>query len=164
MKFYSKEKVLFVGLLACLATLGPVLALAQWTFNPLTTPDAQRNALNSVRSQVSWLQNSTRTAANFGDQGYGSVWQTFQGLRLAFGALTQTLTPQQSAYGANDLAELNAGLDIIQEAFTNYQEDVAAGQPVSVALGNLCRVLRQSSTLWLQELNKTASRLRIGWG
>jgi hypothetical protein len=66
-------------------------------------------------------------------------------------------------YGANDLAELNAGLDIIQEAFTNYEEDIAGGRPAGPALEKMCRVLRRSSALWLQELNKTSSRLRIGW-
>jgi hypothetical protein len=74
------------------------------------------------------------------------------------------LTPQQLAYGANDLEELNAGLDIIQEAFDNYQEDVAGGRAADAALAKLCRVLRQGSTLWLQEMNKTSSRLKIGWG
>ena len=120
--------------------------------------------MNSVRSQVNWLQNSTRTAGNYGAQGYGNVWQAFQGLRQTFVALTQTLTPQQLANGANELAELNAGLDIIQEVFPNYEEDVAAGRPVNLALADMCRVLREASALWSQELNKTASRIRIGWG
>lgn len=153
-----------LSLLACLAALCPVSVPAQWAFDPAATPDAQRNALNSLRSQVNWLQNSTRTASNFGEQGYGSVWRSFQELRRAYFALTQTLTPQQSAYGANDLAELNAGLEILQEAFANYQEDVAAGQPAGPALAKMCRVLRQGSTLWLQGMNKTSSRLKIGWG
>jgi hypothetical protein len=166
MKWNAKQTVSIGGflLLACFAAFRPVSVPAQWAFNPDTTPHAQRNALNSVRSQVGWLQNSTRTASNFGDQGYGNVWRNFQEVRLSFGALMQTLTPQQSAYGANDLAELNAGLDIIQEAFTNYQQDIAAGESVSTALANMCRVLRQASTLWLQQLNKTSSRLKIGWG
>jgi len=151
-------------LLACFAALWPVSALAQSVFfDTPTTSTAQRNALNSVRSQVSWLQNSTRTASHVEEQGYGSVWRSFQHLRLSFVALTQTLTPQQLMYGANDLAELNAGLDLIQEAFTNYQQDIAGGRPAGPALRNMCRVLREGSALWLQELNKTSSRLKIGW-
>jgi hypothetical protein len=151
-------------LLACFAAaLWPVSALAQWAFfDTPTTSTAQRNALHSVQSQVGWLQNSTRTAQQ-GEQGYGNVWRSFQDLRLGFFALTQTLTPRQSMYGANDLAELNAGLDLIQEAFTNYEEDIAAGRPAGPALQNLCRVLHQGSVLWSRELNKTSSRLRIGW-
>lgn len=139
-----------------------MFCLAQWGFNP-PTPDAQRNALGAVRSQVSWVQNSTRTASSYGEHGSEYVWQAFQGLRQAYGALTQTLTPQQLNQGANSLAELSAGLDIIQEVFANYEQDVASGRPVGVALADLGQVMRQASNLWLQELNKTASRLRIGW-
>jgi hypothetical protein len=166
MKCITKQIRKLIGglsLLAYFAALWPVSASAQPVFDLATTPQ-QRNALNSVRSQVSWLQNSTRTASNFGEQGYGHVWRSFQELRLSYTALTQSLTPQQSAYGANDLEELNAGLDIIQEAFDNYQEDVAGGRAADAALAKLCRVLRQGSTLWLQEMNKTSSRLKIGWG
>jgi hypothetical protein len=135
---------------------------AQWPFPPATTPDAQRNALNAVRAQVNWLHNATRTASSYGAQGYGNVWQAFQDMRQTYNAFKQTLTQQQAAYGANNFAELDAGLDIIQEAFTNYQDDVAAGQSVGMALAEMCRVLRQASSLWLQELNKTCSRLRVG--
>jgi len=154
-----------VPLLIALSVLSPLLICAQWPFGAPTTPDAQRNALNAVRMQVKWLQNSTRTAVNFvGAQGYGNVRQQFDGLRGAYNGLKQTLNPQQLAYGANDLAEMDAGLDILQEAFSNFEEDTAAGQPVASALRNMCQVLRQGSALWLQELNKKAAPLRIGWG
>jgi hypothetical protein len=149
---------------AGLIALLPLLGLAQWPFVPPTTPDAQRNALGAVRSQVNWLQNATRTASNYGGQGYDNVWQQFQMLRAAYGTFRQTLNPRQLTEGANSLAELEAGLDIIQEAFANYQADVAAGQMASSALRNMCQVLREGSSLWLQELNKTCSRLRVGWG
>jgi hypothetical protein len=39
---------------------------------------AQRNAQSTVQSQVAWFQNGTRTASNYGDGGYGMVWQQFQ--------------------------------------------------------------------------------------
>jgi len=151
-------------LLLALAALSPLLLCAQWPFVPPTTPSAQRNALNAVRMQVDWLQNSTRTAANFGAQGYGNVRQQFEGLRGAYGAFKQTLRPDQLAYGANDLAEMDAGLDILQEAFTNYEQDIAEGRPVRTALNDMGQVMRQGSALWWQELNKKASRLRVGWG
>ncbi len=149
---------------AGLVILVPLLVLAQWPFVPPTTPPAQRSALDSVRAQVGWLQNATRTASNFGAQGYGSVWQQFQMLRNAFAGFKETLNPQQLMEGANSLAEIEAGLDILQEAFANYQEDVTAGQPASSALRNMCQVLREGSCLWLHELNKTCSRLRVGLG
>ncbi len=71
---------------------------------------------------------------------------------------------QSQAYGANDLAEMDAGLDILQGAFCNYEQDIADGRPVGPALNKMCQVLRQGSDLWLQELKRKASRLRIGRG
>ncbi len=85
-------------------------------------------------------------------------------MRVAYAALKATLTPAQLTYGANDLAELDAGLDIIQEAFSGYQDDVAGGRSTGVALRGMCQVLNQTMGLWLQELNKNCARLRVGWG
>ena len=152
-------------LLAGLVFLWPRFALAQWPYAaPASTPDAQRNALGALKSQANWFQNATRTAGNLGANGYGSVLQQFEMLRNSYAALKQTLTPGQLADGANALAELDAGLNIIQEAFANYQSDVAAGRPVSAALNDMCQVLRQASQVWMQELNKTCSQLRVGRG
>jgi hypothetical protein len=127
-----------------------------------TTPSARRGALNSVRSQARWLQNATRTVSD-NNGGAGLVWQQFQYLRGTYSSLTMTLTQQQQASGANELAELSAGLDILQEAFTNYQNDVASGRPSAIALNDLCEVLRQATAVWLQELNQDCARLRVGW-
>jgi hypothetical protein len=136
----------------------------QWPFGVPVTPQAQRNALGAVKSQVGWVQNATQVAPNYGPQGYGNVWQAFGGLREAYNAFKATLNPQQQAYGANQLAELDAGLDIIAEAFDNYQEDISAGRPPGPALRNMCSVMRQACGVWLQELNQTCSQLRVGWG
>ena len=65
--------------------------------------------------------------------------------------------------GANELAELDAGLGILEEAFTNYQQDVADGQSSTSAFNNMCQVLRQASGVWLQEFNSDCSRLQVGW-
>lgn len=150
-------------ILGCLL-LTPLVGLSQWPYGSPTTPDAQRNALSAVRSQAGFLDNATRTAPNFGAQGADNVWQQFQALRGAYVALKQTLTPQQATQGANALAELDAGLDIIQEVFPNYQDAVASGQPANSALREMCQVLRQTCALWMQEFNKCCSRLRVGWG
>src|SRR6516162_6331115 len=115
-------------LLAAIAVLAPGLAFAQYNYAPFTTPDAQRNALNALRAQLNYFQNATRSAPNYGVQGYDSVLDQFQGFREAYNGFKQTLTPQQLARGANALAELDAGLDIIAEAFTNFQNDLAAGR------------------------------------
>jgi len=160
----ARRSVLFSALFVCLAALWPLHVSAQWAFAPPTTPDAQRNALNAVRSQVNWLENNTRTASNFApEQGYGSLRREFDGLRLAYVEFLQTLTPEQLDRGANSLGELYEGLDIMDGAFANYEDDIAGGKTAGVALNNMCRVLRQSSDLWLKDLDKTASQLRVGW-
>ena len=128
-----------------------------------TDRNTQRNALASVRNAVEWLQNATRTAPSYRTGGDGLVWEQFQGLRNAFNGLMMTLNGQQQVKGANDFAELSAGLDILQEAFTNYQDDVAAGRPANVALSDMCQVLYQASGVWLQELNKDCRQLRVGF-
>jgi hypothetical protein len=128
-----------------------------------TTPSAQRNALNAVRSQVGWLQNATRSAPGYVGTGADMLWQQFQQLRGAYNGFTMTLNPQQVAYGANELAELSAGLDILQEAFANYQDDLANGRSDRLALNDLCQVLQQGSQVWLQQLNRNCSKIRVGW-
>jgi hypothetical protein len=65
--------------------------------------------------------------------------------------------------GANQLAELDSGLDIIQEAFTDYQTAVSNGQSNSTAFANMCRVLNQGMGVWAQELKRDCRQLRVGW-
>ena len=164
MKTSLKRMVHGGGLaIALLVTmLAPVFVYAQWPFGTPTTPDAQRNALAAVRSQVNWLQNATRTAPGYGGNGYGNVLQQFESLRGAYAGLTHTLNDLQLARGGNDFAELEAGLSIIQEAFTNYQEAVGAGQPESTAMREMCQIVREASQVWLRELNRRCSKHRVG--
>jgi hypothetical protein len=144
-------------------------AQAVWPFGPPPTmavpqtPDAQRNAMSTVRAQVGWLQNATQTASSYTGGGADMIWQQFQMLRNAYTGFTMTLNPQQTSYGANELAELSAGLDILQEAFTNYQDDLANGRSTMAAMNDLCQVLSQAAQVWLQEFNQDCSRIRAGW-
>jgi hypothetical protein len=140
-----------------------LLALAQPPgFPSVTTPTAQRNALATVRSQVDWLQNATRTASSYATGSADLLSQRFQAVRGAYAAFKTTLTPQQLDNGANEFAELDAGLNIIEEAFSNYQQDVAAGQSASTALRNLSRALNDASVVWLKELETDARHLQVG--
>jgi hypothetical protein len=156
--------ILLLSLACGLTALWPARVDAQLLYPPpaSTTPDAQRNAVNSMRAQVGSVQNATRTAPNFATGAYDMVWESFQAMRAAFGGFKSTLTPQQSAAGANELAELDAGLDILQEAFPGYQEDLAAGRSNSAALRSLCGVLDQAAGVWLQEFNQDCRKLRVG--
>jgi hypothetical protein len=147
----------------------PLSAQPVWPYAPPPpmvvpqTPNAQRNALGNLRSRVDWLRNATRTAPSYATGGFDMVWQQFQWLRASYDTFKQTLNPRQMADGANEVAELDAGLDILQEAFSGYQEDVAAGRTPSAALRDMCQVLSQAAAVWLQQLTKDSARLRVGW-
>jgi hypothetical protein len=167
MKFISSKLAppLGLGLSVILAVLwaSGLDAQAQLPFAAPTNPMAQRNSLNLVLNQVSLFQNATRTASAHAGGGYGMLVQQFQAVRNQYGALKNTLTPPQLAAGANQLAELDAGLDILQEAFTDYQAAVANGQSSSTALANMCQVLNEASRVWAQELKQDCRQLQVGW-
>jgi hypothetical protein len=159
-KFFAVFRAAFLmaGLLV------PLAASAQWPPPPMATPNDQRNALNHMRTQLNLFQNATRTASNFGAQGAGNLDGQFQETRNVYHGFLQTLTPQQRDRGANSLAELDSGFDILGEAFTYYQNDLAAGRPANAALRDLCKLLSQGMRMWSQEFNKTCSALRVGLG
>ena len=60
-------------------------------------------------------------------------------------------------------AELGAGLDIIQKAFTDYQTAVATGRSSNTASANLRRVLNKAILVWTKELKRESRQLRVGW-
>jgi hypothetical protein len=154
-----------LGLLVGAAVLLASAAYAQlqWPNMASQTPMAQRNAQNLVVNQVKMFQNTTRTASSFSGNGYGQLVQAFQAVRDQYGAFTATLTPDQASNGANQWAELSSGLDIIAEAFNDYQTAVANGQDSGSAFSNMAQVLNEAMGVWLQEFKQDCSRLRVGW-
>jgi len=124
---------------------------------------AQRNGMSLVLNQINWLQNATRTASAQANNGYGLLAQQFQAVRGQYAGFKSSLTPQQVTMGANQLAELDAGLDIIQEAFTDYQTSVANGQSIYTAMANLCQVLNEALGVWAQEFKRDCRQLQVGW-
>src|ERR1035437_7462854 len=167
MKCITKKLALTaaLGVLVSLAALYANLACAQIPrpFASPATPMAQRNALNLVLNQVNWFQNATRTASSYSGGGYGLLGQEFQVVRGQYSGLKSTLTSQQWESGASQLAELDAGLDIIQEAFTDYQTAVVNGQSSTTASANLRQVLSEAMRVWTQELKQDCRQLRVGW-
>jgi hypothetical protein len=154
-----------LGALAILTLLcaSDVSTQAQWPITPATTPMSQRNAYNLVVNQLSWFQNATRTASSYQGSGYGVLMQQFQNVSSQYAALKVTLNPQQLTVGANQLAELDSGLNIIQEAFADYQTAVANGQSPSTAFTNMAQVLNQAMAVWGQEFKRVCRQLRVGW-
>ncbi|HVM49217.1 MAG TPA: hypothetical protein VMU04_14395 [Candidatus Acidoferrum sp.] len=158
-----KKPALFAGpgLLACLLMILALPAGAQyWPYVPPTNPMAQNNAMNLVLNQVRLCQNATRASSYM--NGYGLLSSQFQEVRNQYAGFKGTLTPWQSGYGGNRLADLDAGLDIIQEAFTHYQTAVANGQLPSHAFNNLKQVLNRAMGAWAQEFKQVCSQIRVG--
>jgi len=149
----------------CLVSLA-VLSARQAEGQALNVAMAQKNGQSTVQSEVAWFQSSARSAPSYGDggdAGYGLVWRQFEMLQASYNAFKSTLTPQQGAAGANDLAQLDAGLGILEEAFTNYQQAVINGQSSITALHDMCQALYQGSGVWLQDFNSVCWRLQVGW-
>ena len=166
MKFISSKLALprGLGLLVSFAVLwaSVVDTQAQLPFAPPTNPMAQHNALNLLLNQVSWFRNAARIASSNPGGGYGLLVQQFQAVRDQYNGFKGTLTPQQLASSANQLAELDAGLDIIQEAFTDYQTAVANGQSSNTASANLRQVLNKAIQVWTHKLKQDRRQLRVG--
>jgi hypothetical protein len=154
-----------LGFLVSLAVLwtSVVYTQAQLPFASPTNPMAQRNALNLLFNQARWLQNAARSASSRPGGGYGLLVHQFQAVRDQYNAFKSTLTPQQLASSANYLAELDAGLDIIQKAFTNYQTAVTNGQSSNTASANLRQVLNKAIRVWTHKLKQDRRQLRVGW-
>ena len=153
-----------LGLLVSLAVFwaSMVYTQAQLPFAPPTTPMAQRNAMNLVLNQVNWFQNAARISSSYPGGGYGLLVQQFQAVRDQYNGFKSTLTPQQLASSTNQLAELDAGLDIIQQAFTDYQTAVANGQPSNTVSANLRQVLNKAIQVWTHKLKQDRRQLRVG--
>src|SRR5262245_39512851 len=167
------RKLLIVALISILADL-PVQYRVRAQFVPLqpviplqpsqpwqslpNSPTAQRNALDAVRAQVHWLRNATQTAPSYVTGSYGMVFQQFHNVRLAYNDFKRTLTPDQLTARADDFAELEAGLQILQQAFADYHQRNGAVSRSTIAFENMCQVLNEGAGVWLQEFEKMANR------
>jgi hypothetical protein len=130
---------------------------------PQQNPTAQRNAMNLVLNQIRWLQNACGTSGSIVGGGAGMLQQQFQTVCAQYNGFKTTLNPQQANAGANQIAELDSGLDIIQEAFGDYQTAVANGQSTFSAYNNLQQVLSQAMRVWTDQYRQTCSQLHVGW-
>ena len=149
-----------VGLAALLA--GLIGVQAQWPPSPPTDRISQRNAMNRVLNQAKWLQSATRTSSSYGGGGYGNLQQQFRAVCEQWGSFKTTLAPEQLNEGGNQVAELDEGLNILSEAFTNYHTAVANGQSEITAYNHLRNVLNQGIGMWSRQFNQSCRLLRVG--
>lgn len=143
-----------------LAIPGPGQVGAQSRLQPV--PVNQRQLFNQLQRQLEMFADLTRNAVKVNQPPDVILWHEFERICMSFERLESSLAPIQLDRGANDLADLNAGLDIIAEAFPNFQKDLDRGRPVPEAVRTLCQVLRDAMKLWGQQLSRVAHRLQIG--
>jgi hypothetical protein len=167
MNSFARKRTLPVGLGLLLGFAACYAQRAHAQFVPLpsaqTTPMSQRNAMNLVLNQLRSFQNTSGSAGSYVGGGYGMLAQQFQAVRDQYNNFKTTLNPQQANVGANQIAELDSGLDIIAEAFSDYQAAVANGQNATSAYNNMRQVLNQALQVWMQEFKRTCNQLRVGW-
>jgi len=167
MKSFTKRLTLPAGLALLVGLLALPAGLTRAQFVPLpsaqSTPMAQRNAMNLVLNQIRWFQNASLGAGSYAGGGYGMLQQQFQAVRDQYNNFKGTLNPNQANVGGNQIAELDAGLNIIQEAFADYQTAVANGQSPTSAYNNMRQVLNRAMRVWTDQFKRTCSQLRVGW-
>lgn len=122
----------------------------------------QHHALDPLLTQIDKFQKSTWSAPGmYHKGGYETLWQNFQAVRRSFSAFKGVLTERQTYEGANDLAELDAGLTTIQESFTHYQSDIARKPETSARFQTLCTTLFRSMKVWRTEASNDWDRWRV---
>lgn len=151
---------IFVGTVLLVA---PRISFAQnYNFNPTYAADAQRNSIRTLRFQLDAFRSAARTApAYYNGTGYDQIQSHFQAVVSAYQTFKSTLTSTQASAGANDFAELDAGLNIIAEGFTNYQSEAASGYSGASAFRDLCQTLSRAMDVWSRQFLTVCSRARV---
>jgi hypothetical protein len=90
---------------------------------------------------------------------YQNLLFQFQGLRSTFNLLGEMVLQLQQPRAANAVAELDAGLNIIADAFTPVQQEVQADTVNRDTVVHMCRVLDRVLFEWDKELKKSSMRL-----
>ena len=96
-------------------------------------------------------------------QDYQNLQFQFQTLRSTFNLLGGMALDLQRPRAANAAAELDAGLNIIAEAFAPVQQEIQANAVNRDTVVRMCRILDEAMVEWDKELGKSDSRLRQAW-
>ena len=174
-----KSAVAPLTVLAICLLFAASLAPAQFAGSAMGTPppfvtgptlrDTLRNAVQATSDQVRLTaqtaaemgrraQSSTYSTQNFSTD-YQSLQLQFLNLRDVFNQVAGLVVQLQSARAANAAVELEAGLNIIAEAFTPVQQQWQAGTLDRETIVRMCRVLDEAMVEWRKELKKDSRRL-----
>jgi hypothetical protein len=134
-----------------------------------TLIDTVRNAAQATSDQA---RIAAQTATEMGRRARSAGYQSqnfaadypnlqlqFQNLRATFNLLAGIVPQLQSARAANAAAELDAGLNIIAEAFTPVEQEWAAGNLDRRTIVQMCEILNEAILEWQKELKKNSRRL-----
>jgi len=183
MKHTMKHQMPFVwmsGLALLCLTLAPLRAPGQavspWpegTRPPfLQGPTLEATLRNGVQASINQARLTAQTAKEMESRAKGVGYQRqnlwtdyqnlemhFQNLRITFRAVAKVALQLRNARAANAAAELEAGLDIISEAFDPVQRELQAGTVNPDTVVRMCQVLDEALLEWQKELKRCSSRL-----
>lgn len=136
-----------------------------------TVTDTLRNAVQAASDQARMTAQVAAEMARFArgagyqTQNFAADFQNlqiqFQNLRTVFGQAAGIVPQIQSARASNAAAELDAGLNIIAEAFTPMQQEYQAGRLSRDTIVRCCQVLNEAILEWQRELKKDSRRLGV---
>ena len=138
----------------------------------LQGPTLEATLRNGVQASFNQARTTAQTADEMGRRAKGVGYQRqnlwadyqnlemqFQNLRATFHAVANLALQLRNARAANAAAELEAGLDIISEAFDPVQRELQAGTVNPDTVVRMCQVLEEALLEWQKELKRCSSRL-----
>jgi len=173
-------------LILALATLAPVA----WTQYPvilpgyplpppqpaLTGPTLGANLRSAAAATQQQAEIVRRGAADWGrranaagysmpqlQQDFANMQFQFQALRQQFNVLGNLALQLGRPRASNAAAELDAGLNTIEELFTFLQNQYNAGTLDRRTIVRTCSAFADAMNVWAQELQKNTSRLGLVW-
>jgi hypothetical protein len=177
-RFFSATTVfLIAGLWLAVAPLpAPAQLIAPWGGGPplpfLQGPDLGSTLRNGAQMASDQSRFTAQFAKDMGQRArspgylmqnlvndYQNLLFQFQNLQNTFRALAGVASQLQSARAANAAAELEAGLNIISEAFGPVQQEMQAGSDDRDTVIRMCSVLNEALLEWQKELKRCSSRL-----
>lgn len=183
MKHTMKHPMPFVwmyGLALLWLTLGPLRASDQavsvWPAGTpalfLQGPTLEATLRNGVQASSDRARFTAHTASALGRRAKGGGYQMqnlradyqnlemqFQNLCTTFHAVANLALQLRNPRAANAAAELEAGLDIISEAFDPVQRELQTGTVNSDTVVRMCQVLEEALLVWEKELKRCSLRL-----
>ena len=168
--------VLAVSWLTLAPLRAPGQAVSPWpagTRPPfLQGPTLEATLRNGVQASSDQARLTAQTATVMGRRAKGvgyqmqNLWDDyqnlemhFQNLRITFHAVANLALQLRNARAANAAAELEAGLNIISEAFDPVQREIQAGTVNPDTVVRMSQVLDEALLQWQGELKRCSSRL-----